>query len=88
MPYLQVVAAVRSVNARRVAAGQAAVEVMVDGGVRRGRDAFTAIALGASAVLVGRPLLWGLAAAGQQGVQAVLNLLTQELRTCMQVTSP
>jgi isopentenyl diphosphate isomerase/L-lactate dehydrogenase-like FMN-dependent dehydrogenase len=59
--------------------------VLVDGGVRRGRDAFTAVALGASAVLVGRPLLWGLAAAGQPGVEAVLSILTQELRTCMQV---
>jgi isopentenyl diphosphate isomerase/L-lactate dehydrogenase-like FMN-dependent dehydrogenase len=61
------------------------VQVFVDGGVRRGRDAFTALALGATAVLVGRPLVWGLAAAGQLGVEKVLALLTDELRTCMQL---
>ncbi|HET7573903.1 MAG TPA: alpha-hydroxy acid oxidase [Solirubrobacterales bacterium] len=53
--------------------------VLVDGGVRRGIDVATAIALGASAVMVGRPALWGLAAAGRQGVEQVLGMLRQEL---------
>jgi isopentenyl diphosphate isomerase/L-lactate dehydrogenase-like FMN-dependent dehydrogenase len=53
--------------------------LLVDGGVRRGIDVATAIALGADAVLVGRPALWGLAAAGREGVTAVLGLLRAEL---------
>jgi isopentenyl diphosphate isomerase/L-lactate dehydrogenase-like FMN-dependent dehydrogenase len=52
---------------------------LVDGGIRRGVDVATALALGADAVLVGRPALWGLAAGGQEGVAAVLELLRQEL---------
>jgi hypothetical protein len=48
------------------------VEVYVDGGVRRGRHIFTALALGARAVLIGRPLIWGLAAGGQLGVERVM----------------
>jgi 4-hydroxymandelate oxidase len=58
-------------------AGRAAL--LVDGGIRRGVDVATALALGADAVLVGRPALWGLAAAGGEGVAAVLGLLRQEL---------
>ena len=53
--------------------------VLVDGGVRRGIDVATALALGADAVLVGRPALWGLAAGGSDGVAAVLGLLRSEL---------
>jgi isopentenyl diphosphate isomerase/L-lactate dehydrogenase-like FMN-dependent dehydrogenase len=53
--------------------------LLVDGGIRRGVDVATALALGADAVLVGRPALWGLAAAGQEGVAAVLGLLRSEL---------
>ena len=53
--------------------------LLVDGGVRRGIDVATALALGADAVLVGRPALWGLAAAGREGVAAVLGLLRAEL---------
>jgi isopentenyl diphosphate isomerase/L-lactate dehydrogenase-like FMN-dependent dehydrogenase len=53
--------------------------LLVDGGIRRGVDVATARALGADAVLVGRPALWGLAAAGREGVAAVLGLLRAEL---------
>jgi isopentenyl diphosphate isomerase/L-lactate dehydrogenase-like FMN-dependent dehydrogenase len=53
--------------------------LLVDGGIRRGIDVATALALGADAVLVGRPALWGLAAAGREGVAQVLELLRAEL---------
>ncbi len=59
------------------------IPVIVDGGVRRGTDIFKALALGASAVGVGRPHAWGLAAFGQPGVEAVLEILRRELRTIM-----
>ncbi len=58
-------------------------EVLLDGGVRTGGDILKAVALGASAVLVGRPAMWGLAAAGQDGVRQVLELLAAELRDAM-----
>ncbi|HEY3524402.1 MAG TPA: alpha-hydroxy acid oxidase [Candidatus Limnocylindrales bacterium] len=58
-------------------------EVWVDGGVRRGLDVATALALGARGVLVGRPVLWGLAAGGEAGVMRVLDILRQELVTAM-----
>ena len=54
------------------------VEVLVDGGVRRGTDVLKALALGARAVLVGRPAIWGLAVGGEQGVRDVLELLRAE----------
>jgi len=54
-------------------------KLLVDGGIRRGIDVATALALGADAVLVGRPALWGLAAGGREGVAAVLGLLRAEL---------
>ena len=53
--------------------------VFVDGGIRRGIDVATALALGADAVLVGRPALWGLAAGGKGGVAGVLGMLREEL---------
>jgi 4-hydroxymandelate oxidase len=53
--------------------------VLVDGGVRRGTDVVKALALGARAVLVGRPILWGLAAGGEAGVARVLRLLADEV---------
>ena len=55
------------------------VEVLVDGGVRRGVDIVVALALGARAVLVGRPVLWGLAVDGGNGARRVLELLREEL---------
>ena len=58
-------------------------EVFVDGGVRRGTDILKAIALGANAVLVGRPVLWGLAVGGQAGVRRVLALLHAEVDQAM-----
>lgn len=57
------------------------LEVLVDGGIRRGSDVLVALALGARAVLVGRPALWGLAAGGEAGVAGVLELLRAELGT-------
>lgn len=59
------------------------IPVLVDGGVRRGTDVFKALALGASAVGVGRPYIWGLSAFGQQGVDRVLQILNGELRLAM-----
>ncbi len=58
-------------------------EVLLDGGVRRGSDVIKAIALGAKAVLVGRPVLWGLAAGGRDGVAHALGLLRGELDLAM-----
>jgi len=55
------------------------LEVLVDGGVRRGTDVVKALALGARAVLAGRPALWGLAARGEQGAREVLELLREEI---------
>jgi 4-hydroxymandelate oxidase len=57
--------------------------VLVDGGVRRGRDVFIALALGADAVLVGRPVLWGLAVGGADGVTQVLTMLADDLEHTM-----
>ena len=62
-----------------VAAVGTRVEVLVDGGVRRGSDIVKALALGARAVLIGRPYLYGLAVAGESGVGAVLEILRAEL---------
>jgi len=55
------------------------VPVLLDGGVRRGTDVFKALALGATAVGIGRPQVWGLAAFGQGGVEAVIDILNREL---------
>jgi 4-hydroxymandelate oxidase len=59
------------------------IPVLVDGGIRRGTDIFKALALGATAVGIGRPQAWGLAAFGQPGVEAVLEMLRRELKTIM-----
>lgn len=59
------------------------IEVYLDGGIRRGADVFKALALGARAVLIGRPLFWGLAVDGEAGVLAVLDMLRDELDMTM-----
>ena len=59
------------------------VEILIDGGIRRGTDVLKALALGANAVLVGRPVLWGLAVGGEAGVRHVLELLRDELDVAM-----
>ena len=66
-----------------VAAVGGRVPVFVDGGVRRGTDAFKALALGATAVGIGRPYLWGLGAFGQPGVDRVVEILQDELKLAM-----
>jgi isopentenyl diphosphate isomerase/L-lactate dehydrogenase-like FMN-dependent dehydrogenase len=58
-------------------------EVLVDGGIRRGTDVLKALALGTRAVLVGRPILWGLAVQGQDGVQGVLEILRNEFELAL-----
>lgn len=69
-----------------VAAVAGAVPVLMDGGIRRGTDILKALALGAHAILVGRPCLHGLAAAGAPGVAHVLHLLRAELEVAMALT--
>ncbi|OUL31368.1 alpha-hydroxy acid oxidase [Nostoc sp. 106C] len=71
------------VLAEIVAAVDGKAEVLLDGGIRRGTDILKALALGAKAVLIGRPILWGLAVAGQAGVAHILSLLQTELSLAM-----
>jgi len=66
---------VKAVNGR--------VPVVIDGGFRRGSDVFKALAIGANAVFVGRPYLWGAAAFGQPGVERVIDILRRELNLMM-----
>jgi 4-hydroxymandelate oxidase len=66
-----------------VAAAGAHCEIYVDGGIGRGGDVLKAIALGARAVLVGRPILWGLCVAGEEGALHVLEILRRELDEAM-----
>lgn len=66
-----------------VAGAAGKIPVFVDGGVRRGTDVYKALALGASAVGIGRPYAWGLAAFGQAGAERVLDILNNELKLAM-----
>jgi lactate 2-monooxygenase len=66
-----------------VEAAGADLVVLLDSGVRSGADVFKALALGADAVLVGRPYLWGLALEGERGVETVLRMLLAELDLTM-----
>lgn len=72
-----------SVLAKVVEAVEGRAEVFVDGGIRRGTDILKALALGARAVFVGRPVLWGLADSGADGVNRVLSLLRTEFDLAM-----
>ena len=76
------IASVRALPAV-IQAVNGAIPVLLDGGIRRGSDIFKAVALGASAVLIGRPHLWGLSVAGKDGVQWVLEMLHGELDRTM-----
>jgi (S)-2-hydroxy-acid oxidase len=69
-----------------VAAVGGRIPVLVDGGFRRGADVFKALALGATAVCVGRPYLWGLGAFGQPGVERTLEILQAELERTMRLS--
>jgi 4-hydroxymandelate oxidase len=66
-----------------VAAVSGHIPVFIDGGFRRGTDVFKALALGAKAVGIGRPMLWGLGAFGQAGVERVLEIMQGELKMVM-----
>ena len=59
------------------------VPVLVDGGFRRGSDVFKALALGARAICIGRPYMWGVSAFGQPGVESVLAILRREFNLIM-----
>jgi 4-hydroxymandelate oxidase len=69
-----------------VAAVGSEVPVLFDSGIRSGGDIVKALALGARAVLVGRPIAWGVAAAGAQGVERVLRILTDEIKRVLILT--
>jgi isopentenyl diphosphate isomerase/L-lactate dehydrogenase-like FMN-dependent dehydrogenase len=69
-----------------VAGVKGRLPVMIDSGVRRGGDVFKALALGADAVGIGRPYVWGLGAFGQPGVEKVIDLLIDELQMNMRQT--
>jgi (S)-2-hydroxy-acid oxidase len=61
------------------------VEVYLDGGIRKGTDVIKALALGAQAVFIGRPMLWGLTVDGAEGVGRVLEILQEEMRVGMTI---
>jgi (S)-2-hydroxy-acid oxidase len=61
------------------------LEIAIDGGIRRGSDIFKCLALGADFCFVGRLAIWGLAYNGQKGVERALELLQEELETCMKL---
>lgn len=66
-----------------VEAAAGRIPILIDGGFRRGTDVFKALALGASAIFIGRPYIWGLAAFGQPGVERVIDILRIELELVM-----
>ncbi len=78
----QVVAAVRSSADSSISS----LEILVDGGIRRGTDVLKALALGAKAVLLGRPILWGLAADGERGVETALHCIRDEFDNAMAIS--
>jgi len=80
------VAATADVLPEVVEAVDGRIEVLVDGGIRRGADVVKALAVGARAVLAGRALLWGLAVDGEQGAREVLDLLQAEIALALQLS--
>jgi len=68
-----------------VAGAEGKIPILIDGGFRRGTDIFKALAMGAKAICIGRPYVWGLGAFGQQGVEKVLDILRAELIRIMQL---
>ncbi|CAF3636927.1 unnamed protein product [Rotaria socialis] len=74
------------IRAVRSEAKNCEMDVYIDGGIRRGTDILKALALGAKAVLVGRPILWGLAVDGEKGVNNVLQILKNEFQTAMMLS--
>ena len=66
-----------------VVAAKGKLEIFLDGGIRRGADVVKALALGAKAVFIGRPLFWGLAFNGEQGVVRILDILREEIEITM-----
>jgi 4-hydroxymandelate oxidase len=68
---------------RQLDTAPATIDVLFDGGIRRGTDVVKALALGARAVQIGRPVVWGLATDGERGVAEVLSILHQELELAM-----
>ncbi|XP_053070655.1 2-Hydroxyacid oxidase 2 isoform X4 [Acinonyx jubatus] len=69
-----------------VAAVKGTMEVYLDGGIRTGNDVLKALALGAKCVFLGRPILWGLAYKGEDGVKELLNIIKNEFHTSMALT--
>ncbi len=76
---------VKGVQEQAKKLGKQPLDILIDGGVRRGKDVLRALALGAKAVLIGRPVLWGLALAGESGVGRVLDCLNAELTVALQL---
>lgn len=68
-----------------VEAAEGKIPILIDGGFRRGTDIFKALAMGAKAICIGRPYVWGLGSFGQQGVEKVLDILRAELIRIMQL---
>ena len=83
---LDTVPATIDVLPRMVEAVAGRIPVMLDSGIRRGTDVLAALALGAKAVLIGRPYIYGLAAGGAQGVERVITILRDELERAMALT--
>jgi len=84
--HLDTTVATAAVIGEIAAALEGKAEVYVDGGIRRGTDIFKALALGARAVLIGRPVIWGLTVGGAEGVTGVLNHFRDELIRAMQLS--
>jgi len=82
-PHLDNTLATIEVLSEAVAAAKGKIEIYLDGGIRRGADVVKAIALGARAVFIGRPLFWGLAVDGEKGVIRVLEILREEIEITM-----